>query len=142
MADLGSPFTHQRQPLMGVYVGAITPANNPDQFLASLSQLIHYYKSNLANIPLIVNTSGWIKGMGYDLLLHFLNELSPTLIVQIQSKSDDMQSKNLPQNMQHHLSMAEDSLTVRFAEPSVDPNLSKFAINNLGLNLMHLSSEP
>ncbi|KAG2384122.1 Polynucleotide 5'-hydroxyl-kinase [Vigna angularis] len=44
-------------------------------------------------LPLIVNTSGWVKGVGYDVLVDMLKYISPTHVVKISTSSEN---KNLP----------------------------------------------
>ncbi|KAE9467321.1 hypothetical protein C3L33_00767, partial [Rhododendron williamsianum] len=44
-------------------------------------------------VPLVVNTPGWVKGIGYDLLVDMLKHISPTHIVKICISAE---SKNLP----------------------------------------------
>ena len=34
------------------------------------------------NVPLVINTQGWTKGMGFDLLTFFLLEVKPSYIIQ------------------------------------------------------------
>ncbi|XP_020098104.1 polynucleotide 5'-hydroxyl-kinase NOL9-like [Ananas comosus] len=44
-------------------------------------------------LPLVVNTSGWVKGTGYVTLVEMLRHMSPTHVVQIRVSPE---SKNLP----------------------------------------------
>ncbi|KAJ6802004.1 polynucleotide 5'-hydroxyl-kinase NOL9-like [Iris pallida] len=52
---------------------------------------------NLGNLWfLVINTSGWVKGIGYDLLVEMLRYTSPTHVVQIRGPAE---RKNLPSGM-------------------------------------------
>ncbi|KAG1346282.1 putative Polynucleotide 5'-hydroxyl-kinase NOL9 [Cocos nucifera] len=44
-------------------------------------------------LPLVINTSGWVKGIGYDMLVKMLRYMSPSHVVQIRISAE---SKNLP----------------------------------------------
>lgn len=63
---IGAPFTHNtRQPFACSFYGNSTPINDPELYLTLLRELVQTYRSNLSHMPLIVNTSGWIKGRSY-----------------------------------------------------------------------------
>lgn len=36
-----------------------------------------------ARVPLVVNTQGWVKGMGYDLLVEAMQHMAPTHMIQV-----------------------------------------------------------
>ncbi|KAI8902350.1 Pre-mRNA cleavage complex II protein Clp1-domain-containing protein [Globomyces pollinis-pini] len=81
---LGPPFTHFKIPYHGIYIGTVTPKADPDSYITALFQLVDMYRNNLSHMPLIVNTSGWTKGVGFDLLIHFLTYVNPTAILSMQ----------------------------------------------------------
>ncbi|CUA70344.1 Polynucleotide 5'-hydroxyl-kinase GRC3 [Cryptococcus neoformans var, neoformans B-3501A] [Rhizoctonia solani] len=83
----GPPFTHPSRPRYAHFVGGNSPKTSPSHYLAALADLAHRYQlefkysGSLGNdtideesvkisnsVPLIINTQGWIKGMGADLL--------------------------------------------------------------------------
>ncbi|KAJ3162174.1 hypothetical protein HDU88_007094 [Geranomyces variabilis] len=84
---LGPPFSHFLTPYRSVYVGAISPKCDPDCYLAGLRHLYGVFERDFlqANdfVPLVINTHGWIRGMGLDLLVHFLHSVQPTHIFQL-----------------------------------------------------------
>ncbi|KAF8979194.1 Polynucleotide 5'-hydroxyl-kinase grc3 [Entomortierella lignicola] len=114
---LGAPFTHPRQPHRAFFVGNSTPRDDPDYYMACIKELVKTYYSQISHtraweedaeddyhsdddedehIPLIINTQGWIKGMGYDLLLQLLDYTAPSHIFGFHSPS--VGESNLPQS--------------------------------------------
>lgn len=114
---LGAPFTHPRQPYRAFYVGNSTPRDDPDYYISCVKELVKTYYGQVSHtrtwtdddeddyhsdddedehIPLIINTQGWIKGMGYDLLLQLLAYTAPSHIFGFHSPSSG--DSNLPQS--------------------------------------------
>ncbi|KAI8605872.1 hypothetical protein EDD21DRAFT_331493 [Dissophora ornata] len=113
---LGAPFTHPRQPYRAFFVGNSTPRDDPDYYMACIKELIKTYYGEVSHtrcwadmdddyhsdedddehIPLIINTQGWIKGTGYDLLLQLLDYTGPSHIFGFHSPS--LGDSNLPQS--------------------------------------------
>ncbi|KAF9081748.1 Polynucleotide 5'-hydroxyl-kinase grc3 [Mortierella sp. AD031] len=110
---LGAPFTHPRQPYRSFFVGNSTPRDDPDYYMACLKELVKTYYGEVSHtrswdesddyhsdddedehIPLIINTQGWIKGMGYDLLIQLLDYTAPSHIFGFHSPSNG--ESNLP----------------------------------------------
>ncbi|TPX63692.1 hypothetical protein SpCBS45565_g06430 [Spizellomyces sp. 'palustris'] len=100
---LGPPFTHLQPPRRSFYLGATSPKHDPDFYLECLHELYHEYEGTIAGgkngnmVPLVINTHGWIKGMGVHLLVHFLARVRPTNILQMSVPNNTPQSssKNL-----------------------------------------------
>ncbi|KAJ3212877.1 Polynucleotide 5'-hydroxyl-kinase nol9 [Entophlyctis luteolus] len=81
---LGPAFTNFKHPLFSCFVGATTPKNDPDFYSACVLQLWDVYKTRISQkIPLVINTDGWVRGMGFDLLLYALKQIRPTHVVQL-----------------------------------------------------------
>lgn len=89
------------------FYGDVASKRDPEAYLNNIFSLYdHFIKeyhqsSELDNpgkpmLPLIVNTSGWVKGVGYDLLVRMLRYMSPSHVVQIRISAE---SKNLPTGM-------------------------------------------
>ncbi|KAG0301225.1 Polynucleotide 5'-hydroxyl-kinase grc3 [Dissophora globulifera] len=111
---LGPPFTHPRQPYRAFYVGNSTPRDDPEYYMACVKELVKTYYREVshtrtwddmdddyhsdddddAHVPLIINTQGWIKGAGYDLLLQLLDYTAPSHIFGFHSSS--IGDSNLP----------------------------------------------
>ncbi|RHZ79545.1 hypothetical protein Glove_144g24 [Diversispora epigaea] len=105
---LGPPFTHIKQPYRTYFLGHNTPRDDPDYYLDCLQELITIYHRDIAcgpefgmytsdedlNVPLIINTHGWVTGLGYDIFLNILKLAKPTDIIQFYSPTQIY--KNLP----------------------------------------------
>ncbi|KAL8028822.1 hypothetical protein ABFS82_14G183300 [Erythranthe guttata] len=93
------------------FFGDISSKRDPSAYLSYISALYdHYLKeyrtgnrtesgnrskgfSRDCSLPLVINTPGWVKGIGYELLVDMLNYISPTHVVNIRIS---VESKNLP----------------------------------------------
>ncbi|CAL5441332.1 unnamed protein product [Camellia sinensis] len=86
------------------FYGDISSKRDPTAYLAHIFALYDYYRkmycmSNNSEspgntgLPLVVNTPGWVKGIGYDVLVDMLKYISPTHVVKICISAV---SKNLP----------------------------------------------
>lgn len=67
-----------------MFLGARSARFDPDSYLEALIHLHHVFTSNQppdSHSPLIIDADGWIKGMGFDLLVHFINAISPDFTV-------------------------------------------------------------
>ena len=75
---VGPSFTHQnRLPLRAHFLGTASPKNDPSAYLSATHDLLSAYFALAASsgayddasaIPLVINTQGWTKGLGADLL--------------------------------------------------------------------------
>ena len=91
----GPPFTHSRVPVRAHYPGTYTPLTCPDEYIAAIRHLLDHYKYELQYsagpsagdatgdrrnfvVPLVINTQGWVKGLGEDLLRNIESQASPT----------------------------------------------------------------
>ncbi|KAG9507646.1 Polynucleotide 5'-hydroxyl-kinase grc3 [Fusarium musae] len=81
--NLGAPFTHPgiRDTASNVVrchsMASVTPASDPDLYLACAVDLFDTYNKSFAGVPLIVNTPGWILGTGLDLLCALVRMMKP-----------------------------------------------------------------
>ncbi|KAL5530791.1 GRC3 [Sanghuangporus sanghuang] len=102
----GPPFTHHLLPYASHFIGASSPKDNPAYYLTSISALLQTYKMELQYtapedefcgsesedsrimdvIPLVVNTMGWLKGLGADLARRIEQLVAPTNIFMTQSE--------------------------------------------------------
>ncbi|KAF7308571.1 Fungal-trans domain-containing protein [Mycena chlorophos] len=95
----GPPFTHPALPTAAHYLGAITPRQLPAQYLSAIPALLETYRLEVAtsmvdddvtdgdelisdSIPLVVNTMGWVKGLGADLGQRIEEFVQPTDIIE------------------------------------------------------------
>lgn len=81
---LGPPFTHIQQPERSVFFGDVTPRDKPDFYIQCVRYVYETYAEDYrkSKIPLIVNTLGWVKGMGVPLLIDVIHLVQPTHIIQ------------------------------------------------------------
>lgn len=86
------------------FFGDISSKRDPETYSNCIIALNDYYRKELcfssknqspgrAELPLIINTPGWVKGIGYDILVNMLKHIGPTHVVKINISSE---SKNLP----------------------------------------------
>ncbi|KAG8379024.1 hypothetical protein BUALT_Bualt07G0045200 [Buddleja alternifolia] len=87
-----------------LFFGDISSKRDPTTYLAYISALYdHYLKEYRSNsktenqdstaMPLVINTPGWVKGIGYEILVNMLNYMSPTHVLKIRISAE---KKNLP----------------------------------------------
>ncbi|CAE6443558.1 unnamed protein product [Rhizoctonia solani] len=100
----GPPFTHPSRPSYAHFIGSTSPKTSPSHYLAALSDLAQRYQlevkysgsfgddttdeelvKNSESVPLVINTQGWVKGMGADLLRSIEDSFAPTHVVEFQS---------------------------------------------------------
>lgn len=86
------------------FFGDVSSKSDPETYLNCVTALFDYYRKVLcissknaspgrSELPLIINTPGWVKGIGYDILVDMLKHIGPTHVVKINISS---QNKNLP----------------------------------------------
>lgn len=111
-ADLfiGPPFTHPLLPSRSHYLGTYTPLTCPDEYLVAIRHLIEHYKYELqytseystlhttvhdkisTHVPLVINTQGWMKGLGEELLNVIESMAQPTRVFSFESQSEEVYS--------------------------------------------------
>ncbi|XP_062871334.1 polynucleotide 5'-hydroxyl-kinase NOL9 [Trichomycterus rosablanca] len=77
---LGPPFTHQREPEHMVFYGQSECQADLDRYLDSLKSL---WRHNNGESPVIINTMGWVKGHGFQILVDLIRIFSVTHVVQL-----------------------------------------------------------
>ncbi|XP_062449254.1 polynucleotide 5'-hydroxyl-kinase NOL9 [Rhea pennata] len=77
---LGPPFTHQRMPRKMVYYGQPSCEQDSERYVDVVKYVFNSYKKE---VPLVINTMGWVKGEGLLLLTDIIRLLSPSHIVQM-----------------------------------------------------------
>lgn len=79
---LGPPFTHQRPPDHMIYYGETSCHRDLERYLDALKSLWHRRPQSRES-PLIINTMGWVKGFGFELLVDMLRFFPVTHVVQL-----------------------------------------------------------
>ncbi|WCJ36006.1 Polynucleotide 5'-hydroxyl-kinase NOL9 [Euphorbia peplus] len=82
------------------FFGDISSKRDPRTYLKYISTLYDYYgklctfgNNESPNLPLVVNTPGWVKGVGYDILVDMVRYIAPTHVVKMNTYYE---RKNLP----------------------------------------------
>lgn len=78
------------------FFGDISSKRDPTTYLTYIKALFDQYLETEiqgAGLPLVINTPGWVKGIGYDILVDMLRYMSVTHVVKIQRS---VHKKNLP----------------------------------------------
>jgi len=93
-AVYGPPFMHLQTPVRSHYFGAASSKGDASHYLEVVGELLRYYSQELApgHIPLIINTQGWVKGLGSEILRSVVELANPNNVVELLSSSF---SKNL-----------------------------------------------
>ncbi|GLD94566.1 hypothetical protein PINS_up003177 [Pythium insidiosum] len=74
---LGPGFTHMKTPLRAFFCGGTNPGTDPLYYMRAVRSLLRLYARHYAHVPLVINTDGWVKSMGHDLLCSVIAEAAP-----------------------------------------------------------------
>lgn len=87
---LGPGFLRNIKPLKSVFYGDINVLPDPVKYLECVLEIYGFCASNaeLRGIPWIINTMGYNRGFGNELIACILKMFQPTDVVQIQSKDN------------------------------------------------------
>ncbi|XP_060075438.1 polynucleotide 5'-hydroxyl-kinase NOL9-like [Ylistrum balloti] len=86
---LGPSFSRQREPTVWCFNGCTSPGINPHLYIQCINHCFHAYKQMKPRPPLIINTMGWMTGLGLSLLAEILRIVQPDLMVQIDPKHSE-----------------------------------------------------
>jgi polynucleotide 5'-kinase involved in rRNA processing len=64
-----------------LFYGDNSPSIDPEMFLMNVTLLMNVYKRQFPTERLIVNTFGWTRGLGYDLIVQMIRIINPDLVV-------------------------------------------------------------
>jgi polynucleotide 5'-kinase involved in rRNA processing len=97
---------HPLQHEAAYFFGDITSKADPDKYIEMATLLLHKYndlkreriENGKGNLPLLINTDGWVKGFGYEILGAIIEAVNPGNIIQMlgttRTKSFDLPSQN------------------------------------------------
>lgn len=93
---LGPGFTHMRTPLRAFFCGGTNPGNDPLYYMQAVKSLLRLYErkwgqGSANHVPLVINTDGWIKSMGHDLLCGVIEGANPDHVVQLLATTKNKQ---------------------------------------------------
>ncbi len=76
--------------------GDTSAQSDPQLYASALASLCHWYHTHAVHLaaashphataappPLVVNTPGWVKGIGLELLTQLINCLGPSHVIQV-----------------------------------------------------------
>ncbi|XP_018914256.2 polynucleotide 5'-hydroxyl-kinase NOL9 [Bemisia tabaci] len=88
---LGPNFSHLSHSGRVWFLGEINVAQCFDRYLKYLEEILCYCASSaeLKKIPWFINTMGFCRGLGVELMSCTINYFRPTHVIQIQSKKDN-----------------------------------------------------
>ncbi|CAL8368189.1 unnamed protein product [Lota lota] len=112
---LGPPFTHQRTPEHMIYYGQSSCDSDLDRYLESIKSLWSR-RSQCRDTPVVINTMGWVKGFGFQLLVDVIRLLPVSHVVQL-GHGESMQCPTLTPDL---LQMAQGYLTKPPAHTAMD----------------------
>lgn len=96
---VGPPYYRQEVPRASYFVGDTSPASNPERFVNAVHHL--YLQSTRMRheshvYPLVINTYGWIQGMGLHVLTDILRSLPVTHLMRLLGENP---RHNLPEGI-------------------------------------------
>lgn len=79
---LGPPFTHQHTPEHMIYYGQSSCESDLDRYVESLKSLWQR-RCQSRETPVVINTMGWVKGFGFQLLVDMIRFFPVSHVVQL-----------------------------------------------------------
>jgi len=126
-------------PVRSYYIGSSTPKQNSDSYIEAISSLFRYFSQDkiLSEMPLIVNTHGWVKGIGEELLKKIVSTIEPGTILQFGSSNAP---RNLPANWLNQTGTFFDIVSIWNTTENENPNeTSKNEELASNINLVRIS---
>ncbi|XP_045124871.1 polynucleotide 5'-hydroxyl-kinase NOL9-like isoform X2 [Portunus trituberculatus] len=94
---LGPPYTHDLAELSlhhrHVLVGSVNPQFVLEEYVSAVQELCRAASGMEGDLPLLVNTMGWTRGTGLEVMLDVVRLVQPTHVLQFQ---DHRNSRNYP----------------------------------------------
>ncbi|TYZ58715.1 hypothetical protein PybrP1_004090 [[Pythium] brassicae (nom. inval.)] len=95
---LGPGFAHMKPPLRSFFCGGANPGTDPLYYMRAVRSLLRLYAATWGAgagrqppMPLVINTDGWIKSMGHDLLCSVIQDAAPDHVVQLLATTKNKQ---------------------------------------------------
>ncbi|KNC79534.1 hypothetical protein SARC_08078 [Sphaeroforma arctica JP610] len=100
---LAPPAFHSQTTNTMGFVGDTTPKSNPFVYLRRVRELVRKYRTLAQeaadkgySLPLVINTHGWIKGIGLELVFRVVAASNPTHVVQFAFESNGPSAIAMP----------------------------------------------
>ncbi|XP_063934685.1 polynucleotide 5'-hydroxyl-kinase NOL9-like [Zophobas morio] len=77
----GTPCCHLQKPEKAYFIGDTTCQRDPHYYLLCIKELYQLYNGKYSNFPLIVNTHGWLVGLGLMIIECICTIVNPSDIV-------------------------------------------------------------
>jgi hypothetical protein len=81
-------LAHQCKPELACYLGYASPSSDPDRYIMCLRYLVQHLREHCSDGPLVINTMGWNRALGLQLLVDTIRYTSPTHIVQFETSRE------------------------------------------------------
>jgi polynucleotide 5'-hydroxyl-kinase GRC3/NOL9 len=96
-------YTHLTLPVRSHFIGSTTPKGSPAAYLEGIRNLFEFWRIDVASafvgndnpdgritdtVPLIVNTMGWSRGLGADMMQQIKEMVEPSEIFEFQSDDE------------------------------------------------------
>jgi polynucleotide 5'-hydroxyl-kinase GRC3/NOL9 len=114
---LGPPFTHAITPTRWHHIGYTSPREDPAHYIISIIDLLSSYRQSHSSAPLLINTMGWTKGLGLELLQDILAHSQASDIVFLGNGGAQSVAEIIPANtaILHEIASAGGVAPSRFA---------------------------
>jgi polynucleotide 5'-hydroxyl-kinase GRC3/NOL9 len=85
---LSPPHLHMHYDhLKAYFFGYTTSRGDPSTYIAMISNLFDSYQRNFSDVSLVINTDGWTKGFGFEILTTIIQKVGPNHVIQLQGQS-------------------------------------------------------
>jgi len=112
---LGPPFTHTISPTRSHHIGYTSPREDPAHYIRAIIDLLSVHRQSHPTVPLLINTAGWIKGLGLELLQDILSHSQATDVVFLSGGAQAVSEIIAPNTAAlHELSSAAAAPSTRF----------------------------
>lgn len=138
---LGPSFTHIRAPVYSRFVGYNNPKDDTRGYIEACKAVIDHAKS--LRLPLVVNTCGWVRAAGHDLLRQLMDHVKPSDVVFTRDPGVDADQARLAETVKarSHILDAPDAQPPRFtgAEQHTVQTVTYLHCGNLASHLGDLA---
>ncbi|KAI6234462.1 Polynucleotide 5'-hydroxyl-kinase nol-9 [Aphelenchoides fujianensis] len=88
-AILTPPFLHQKAPVFSLCLGTIQPGNYFPLYMDCVFRVFQKYAElRTANSVLVVNSHGWVEGLGQQIMARILQGVQPSTVINLQTGTD------------------------------------------------------
>ena len=125
---LGPAYTHKLSSEMNYFFGSTTPSSNPRLYIDIIMKMLDSVRllyNEEVDIPIIINSCGWVEGLGIGLLADIISLSRPSVIIAkyIADKSDwcsNLGSTQINRNRIYTRGIENPPYTVEVMKCSID----------------------